>query len=177
MEAPEDNWRPFFPGANIQLKAQRGDVVPADLFLAYYARPKGGHTVTAGPNKLWTEREWTTTGGGQIRALLGSSPIALNEITIISKTGGRRLVWFTFWSGDTVTISPLRVRLLTVRAALSGEGGQAIIAVSSPLNDFVDAVRARLTASFSQLGPVVQALGAVERRGTEKKPDPRAGQD
>lgn len=171
MDAPEDGWNPFFPSANIQLKAQRGDLAPVDLFLAYYARPKGGHTVTAGPNKLWTERDWTATGGGQIRALVGSAPLTLNEIAITSKTGGRRLVWFTYWSGGSVTDNPLLVRLFTARAALGGGGGQAIIAVSSPLNDSVDAVRGRLKSSFALLGPVVESLRTVERGGPQERLD------
>jgi EpsI family protein len=154
----------------MQLKARRSDLAPVDLFLAYYARPKGGHTVTAGPNKLWTERDWTATGGGKIRAMLGSAPITLDEIAISHKTGVRRLVWFTYWSGGSVTDNPLLVRLFTARAALGGGGGQAMIAISAPLNDSVDAVRSRLKASFAQLGPVVESLPAIERGDSQEKP-------
>ena len=94
-------------------------------------------------------------------ARLRASTIALNELTISSETG-KRLVWFTYWVGGTITDNPLLVRLLEARAALGGHGGQAVIAISTPLDDSIEAVRGRLRTSLSSLGPVSGALHTVE---------------
>jgi exosortase A len=160
-DAADDNWHPTFPGADIYIQKERDDVGPVNLFIGYYARPQGGHTVTAGPNMPWNDNVWTASGGTEVSARLGTSPIALNELTISSETG-RRLVWFTYWVDGTVSDNRLLVRLLEARAALGGRGGQAVIAVSTPLDDSVEVVRARLSTSLSLLGPVSRALHGVE---------------
>jgi exosortase A len=166
-EVADDNWRPYFPGADIHVQAERDDGEPVNLFLGYYARPQGGHTVTAGPNRAWNDKVWIATGGSEVRAWLGASPIALNELTISSESG-RRLVWFTYWVGGTVTDNQLLVRFLEARAALSGHGGQAIIAISTPLDDSIEVVRGRLRTSLSPLAPVVRALHGVEPASVKK---------
>jgi exosortase A len=159
--AADDNWHPYFPGADISVQNERDDVGPVDIFIGYYARPQGGRTVTAGPNIPWNEDIWTASGGTEVSARLGASPIALNELTISSATG-RRLVWYTYWVDGAVSDNRLRVRLLEARAALSGHKGQAIIALSTPMDASIEVVRARLSASLSQLGPVSRALHGVE---------------
>ncbi len=156
-----DNWRPYFPEADVQILEERGDAEPVNLFIGYYARPKGGHTVTAGPNRSWDDKLWFPSAGGKARAELGTTPITLNEYTINSVTG-KRLVWFTYWVGGDVTDNPLLVRLLEAKAALSGNGGQAVVAISTPFDDSIEAVRGRLRASLALLGPVSQALDDVE---------------
>ncbi len=161
-DAAHGNWHPYFPGADIQVQEEHDEVEPVNLFIAYYARPQGGHTVTAGPNKPWNEKVWIASSGSEVRARLGASPTALNEVTIGSATG-KRLVWFTYWVDGTLTDNELHVRLLEARAALSGHGGQAVIAISTPLDDSTEVVRARLSASLSLLGPVSKALRGVEQ--------------
>lgn len=161
-----DGWSPYFPGADIQVEEARDGVEPVNLFIGYYARPEGGHTVTARPNRPWDDKAWLPSGGREVNVALGALPIVLNEFTISSKTG-RRLVWYIYWAGGAVTNNPLLVRFLEAKAALSGHGGQAIIAVSTPLNDAPETVRARLRAAFSSLGPVSQALHDVERRSVQ----------
>jgi EpsI family protein len=161
-DAADNNWHPYFPGAEIQIQEERDEVEPVNLFIAYYTRPQGGHTVTAGPNKPWNENVWIASGGSEVRARLGGAPTALNEVTINSSTG-KRLVWFTYWVDGTLTDNQLLVRLLEARAALSGHGGQAVIAISTPLDESAEVGRARLSASLSLLSPVSQALHGVER--------------
>jgi exosortase A len=160
-EVADDNWHPYYPGADIHLQEERDDVGPVNLFIGYYARPQGGHTAIAGPNRPWNDQIWNASGGTEVSARLGVSPIALNEFTISSATG-RRLVWFTYWIDGTVSDNQLLVRLLEARAALSGREGQAIIAISTPLDDSIEVVRARLRNSLSLLGPVYPALHGVE---------------
>jgi exosortase A len=160
-DAADDNWHPNFPGADIYVQKEREDFGPVNLFIGYYARPQGGHTVTAGLNMPWNGNVWTASNGTEVSARLGASPIALNELTISSETG-RRLVWYTYWVDGAVSDNPFLVRLLEARAALSGHRGQAIIAISTPMDDSIEVVRARLSTSLSQLGPVSRALQGVE---------------
>jgi exosortase A len=160
-DAADDNWRPYFPGSDMQIQEERDDVGPVNLFIAYYTRPHGGHTVTAGPNRPWNDKVWIVSSSSEVKARLGTSPIALNEFTINSATG-KRLVWSTYWVGGTITANQLVVRFLEARAALSGHGGQAVVAISTPLDDSIDVARARLTSSLSLLGPVSGALDGVE---------------
>ena len=161
QDAVNDNWRPFFPGADVQIREKRGELEPVNLFIGYYARPAGGHTVTAGPNRPWDDKVWTAADDGEVSAMLGASPLTLNEVTISSESG-KRLVWSAYWVDGTFTNNALFVRLLEARAALSGHGGQAIIAISSPLDDSVEVVRRRLKTSLASLGPVSPVLHEVE---------------
>jgi len=160
-EVAGDDWNPYFPGADVRVREERDNVEPVNLFIAYYARPEGGHTVTARPNKPWNYKVWTASASSQVRAKLGTSSIALNEFTI-SSAKRKRLVWFTFWAGGTITNNAILVRLLEARAALSGHGGQAIIAVSTPVDDSMDIVRNRLNTSLTSLGPVSSALDHIK---------------
>jgi exosortase A len=160
-DAVDNNWHPFFPGVDIQVQEARDAAEPVNLYIGYYARPQGGHTVTAGPNRLWDDKVWAASGGSEVGTKRGTSPVALNEITISSATG-TRLVWSTYWVDGTFTDNPLLVRLLEARAALNGHGGQAIIAMSTPFDDSIDVVRTRLSTSLSIFGPVSGALDGVQ---------------
>lgn len=123
----DDNWHPYFPGADIRIQQERDEIGRVNLFVGYYGRPEAGHTVAAGLNRPWNDAVWTVSDRGQVSAGLGSSPIVLKEFTISSETG-RRLVWFTYWVDGTFTDNELLVRMLEVEAALSGHGGR----LSSP---------------------------------------------
>ena len=168
--SPNDDWRPYFPTADIRLQAERRDgLEPVGVYIAYYARPSAGRTVTAQPNRPWDDKVWNAFSSGEVKASLGTSPIALTEFAISSGTG-RRLIWFTYWVDGTITNNAMLVRLLGAKATLIGQGGQAIIAVSTPLDDSIEVVRARLSASISLLDPAAGALhhmraSSIERGG------------
>ncbi len=162
-ESAADNWRPYFPGADIQVQGARNDAGTVALFIGYYARPEGGHTVTARPNRPWDDKVWLPSGSNEVRSGLGGAEITLNE-TAISSRMGKRLVWSTYWAGGTITNNQLLVRVLEAKAALSGHGAQAIIAISTPLDDSVEVVRERLRRSLSSLGPISRALSEVQPR-------------
>jgi exosortase A len=163
-----DNWRPYFPRADIHLQEERNvGVEPINLFIGYYGRPRAGETVTAQPNRPWDEKLWIVSGAGEARARLAGSPIVLNEYTISSETG-KRLVWATYWADGVITNNPLLVRLLAAKAVLIGQEGQAIIAVSTPLDDSIDVVRARLSTSLSYLGSISSALHSVKPSAVQR---------
>jgi EpsI family protein len=158
----DGNWRPYFPRADIHLQEERDiGIEPINLFIGYYARPRAGETVTAQPNRPWDDKLWIVSGAGDVRTKLAGSTIVLNEYTISSETG-KRLVWATYWADGVITNNPLLVRLLAAKAVLIGQEGQAIIAVSTPLDDSIDVVRARLSTSLSYLGSISSALHRVK---------------
>ena len=160
--AAENDWHPSFNGADIRLHQVRRDgLEPVDLFIAYYARPRAGETVTAQPNKLWDDKASILVGGGQINGVLDTSPIVLTEY-IVSSQSGRRVIWSVYWADDTITNNPLRVRLLAAKAALIGREGQAVIALSTPFDDSLDVVRARLNGALVSLRSVSQSLERVK---------------
>ena len=136
-DEPTDNWRPYFPEADARFLQERDVVEPVNLFIGYYARPRAGRSVIAHLNRPWDDNVWNPSGGAEVSAKLGSASIKLNEF-IINSGSGSRLVWFTYWADGTVTNNPLFVRLLQAKAALGGHEGQAIIAVSTPLDGPVD---------------------------------------
>jgi exosortase A len=160
-DAPGDNWRPQFASADLRFQQERGSEEPVNLFVAYYARPQPGRTVIAHENKPWDDTIWNPSGGGKVNANLGGRRVVLNEFTL-SSNSGQRLVWFTYWADGTITNSSLFVRLLEAKGALNGRGGQAVIAVSTQLDNSVDEVRARLRTALSSLGSIPSALHRAE---------------
>jgi exosortase A len=168
---PADNWGPYFPLADARFLRERDVVEPVNLFIGYYARPRAGQTVIAHVNEPWDDKIWNPSGGGEVRSKLGVAPVALNEF-VLDSGSEKRLVWFTYWADGTVTNNPLVVRLLQAKSALSGHEGQAIIAVSTPLDVPSDEARARLSAALSSLGPVSAALRKAAAGPTN---DQRAG--
>ena len=94
-------------------------------------------------------------------AKLGMKSVTINE-RILSSGSEKRVVWFTYWSDGTITNNPMIVRLLEAKAAFGGRGAQAIIAVSTPLNDSTEKARLRLAAALISLGSIPGALRDTE---------------
>ena len=152
---------PHFLGADLRFQQERGAVEPVDLFIGYYAQPRPGRTVAAHANKPWDDDVWNASGGRKVTAKRGARSVELNESTI-SSGSGQRLVWFTYWADGTITNNSLAVRLLEAKAAFNGHGGQAIITVSTRLDDTADVARTRLRAALSSLGSISAALHTAE---------------
>ena len=170
-DEPGGNWHPNFPEADARFLEERDVVEPVDLFLGYYARPRAGRTVTAHFNKAWDDETWNASGGAVVQAKLGTQSVELSEF-VIDSGSAKRLVWFTYWADGTITNNPLLVRLLQAKGALSGHEGQAVIAVSTPLDVPVDDARTRLSKALSFLGPLSTALHSAAMGPTK---DTRAG--
>jgi exosortase A len=157
---PGGNWHPYFPEADARFLRERDIDEPVNLFVGYYARPRAGRTVTAHLNRPWDDKVWNASGGTELGAKLGSEFVELNEF-IVDSGSAKRLVWFTYWADGTITNNPLVVRLLQAKGALSGHEGQAVVAISTPLDVPVDEARARLNKALSTLGPLSVALGSA----------------
>lgn len=163
---PDGDWHPYFPEADARFLQQRDIVAPVDLFIGYYARPRAGRTVTAHLNRPWDDKVWNASGGTELRAKLGTEPVELSEF-VIDSGFAKRLVWFTYWTDGTITNNPMIVRLLQAEGALWGREGQAVVAISTPLDVPVDEARARMSNALSTLGPLSAALRSAATRATK----------
>ena len=165
------DWHPFYPEADARFLEEDDGGKPVSLFVGYYARPRAGRTVIAHLNRPWDDRFWNPSGGAEVGAKLGGTAIELNEY-VISSGSSKRLVWFTYWADGSFTNKPLLVRLLQAKAALDGHDGQAVIALSTPLDVSLDEARSRLGNALTSLGPIPAALGKAQ---TENPKNQRAG--
>ena len=161
----DGNWRPYFPEADAHFMRERDIAEPVNLFIGYYAQPRAGHTVTAHLNRPWDDKIWNASGGTELGAKLGTESVELNEF-VIDSGSAKRLVWFTYWADGTITNNPLVVRLQQAKGALRGREGQAVVAISTPLDVPVDEARARLSNALSTLGPLSAALRSAATGAT-----------
>lgn len=156
-------WSPYFPGADAKVLMTRSSVAgapPVDLFIGYYARPRGGHTMTAHLNLPWDEEGWTPGAAGSAATAIGARPLDLQE-WMINSNREKRLVWAVYWVNGHFITRVLAVKLRQAQAALEGREGQAVVAVSTPINGPVDDARARLAQALAPLGQMSQTLGQV----------------
>jgi exosortase A len=128
-----------------------------DVFVNYYADGNGSHNLISSTNKLWKEGVWHPLSQGTAEAVLGGRMVRLGE-AVISSAGLTRIIWWTYWSGGRFTTSGLDVKLDRLRHALSGGGGSALVAVSTPVNVDPGEARARLRRALAALGGIVTRL-------------------
>ena len=77
---------------------------------------------------------------------------------VISSAGRTRIIWWTYWSGGRFTTKGLDVKLDRLRHALSGGGGSALVAVSTPVDVDKGEARARLRRALAALGTLTARL-------------------
>jgi EpsI family protein len=159
QESVSGNWSPHYPGADARLgmssSAAPGPAI--DLFIGYYARPRAGHSMTAHLNEAWDRRVWNRTRTALVK---GPAELGRPEIqeTVISSGPLKRLVWSVFWVDGSFTRRPLTVKLLQARATFHGREGQAVIALSTPVNGPIEDARSRLALALSGLGQLPDVL-------------------
>jgi exosortase A len=160
-------WFPHFPGADAKLLMSKNpdSSTRVDLFVGYYARPRAGHTMTAHLNLPWNDKGWTLGADGKTTASLGSQLLAFQE-SVINSNGEKRLVWSVYWVNGNFTTRMFAVKLQQAQAALEGREGQAIIALSTPIDGPVEEARTRLQQS---LAPLSQLSEALDRAGTSSQ--------
>lgn len=151
--ASADNWTPQFPGADGQLKMakdQDSGVPATDLFVGYYARPRGGHTTTSHLNQAWDITVWNRVSNDATTAPQGTQNIRFRE-SVINSGYEKRLVWTTYWVNDSFTLSPMMVKFLQAKAVFEGQESQAFVALSTSIDGPVEDARARLARKVSDL--------------------------
>ena len=157
-----NNWLPYFPGADARLIASLSpaDSAPIDFFVGYYARPRTGHSLTSHLNQPWGEA-WNVSTNNVITAPLGQRPVKFQEAQINSGFE-RRLVWSSYWVDATFTPSVLDVKLHQAKAVLEGHEGQAVVALSTPIDGPLEEARARLGRALARLGGLPATLAKAD---------------
>ena len=116
--------------------------------------------MTAHLNLPWDEEGWTPGAAGSAATAIGARPLDLQE-WMINSNREKRLVWAVYWVNGHFITRVLAVKLRQAQAALEGREGQAVVAVSTPINGPVDDARARLAQALAPLGQMSQTLGQV----------------
>jgi EpsI family protein len=135
---------------------------PVQVFVGYYALPRPGHAITARINRLWDE-PWTLSETHPAKASLAGKPVEFQE-SIISSGFEKRIIWSSYWIDGHFTPSMFRLKLLQPAAALQGHEGQAVVAVSTPVEGTVEEARARLSRLLAVLNEVPARLDRANHR-------------
>ena len=160
------SWSPEFSGADTQAAASIAPpdgLTQVDLYLGYYARPRPGHSMTAHVNRFWKDEAWTLADSGNITAQLAGNPVPFQEWVITSHTG-KRLIWSTYWVNGRFTTSMLKIKLLGAAAALQGHEGQAVVALSTPMDISPEEARKRLSGALTELNQLPARLDQTNRQ-------------
>jgi exosortase A len=164
---PSTSWHPDFSGFDTQasaaiLPAAGTEILATDLFLGYYARPRPGHSMTAHVNRFWDVEKWTLADTNTVTATLAGKKIAFQEWVVTSPVE-KRMIWSTYWVDGQFTTSLLKVKLRQAGAALKGHEGQAVLALSTPMEGAAEEARGRLSRTLAALGPLPARLDDANR--------------
>jgi exosortase A len=157
-------WSPDFatPDARLSFAMRKAGLSPVDVFVNYYAGGIGSNSLITSTNKLWAEDVWHPLSQGSVEAALGGHKIRLGE-AVVSSAGVTRIIWWTYWSNDRFTTKGLDIKLERLRRALSGGGGSALLAISTPVDVDKNRARARLRRALHALGPIATRLETAAR--------------
>jgi EpsI family protein len=159
------SWHPEFFGADTQTAASisNAGATPVDLYLGYYARPRPGHSMTAHFNRFWEDRTWTLADSGNVTAPFAGGPVQFQEWVVTSNVE-KRLIWSTYWVNGRFTTNLLKVKLMQAAAALQGHEGQAVVALSTPIDTTPEEARHRLSAALLALDQLPARLDRTNRQ-------------
>jgi exosortase A len=163
-------WRPGFLELDVRATTSivaktAATPIPVDLFVGYYARPRPGHSMTAHVNRFWNDQDWTLSNVDAVTVTLAGKPTRFQE-WVISSPAERRVVWSSYWVDGRFTTSLLEVKLLQSVAALRGDEGQAVIALSTAMEGTLEDTRARLSRSMAALDQLPAHLDQANHRLT-----------
>jgi EpsI family protein len=139
---------------NYLLRRYRRDGAPADLFVAYYATQRSGHTIHSPLNCLpgtgweWVDRsrERVSVGPGRVIEINGN---------VARKNGEQVLVYYWYQSHGRAVASEYRNKLLLVRDALTlHRSDGALVRVTTPILAR-NAATADLAAFIRTLYPIL----------------------
>jgi exosortase A len=164
--AVSGGWSPNYaaPDAGLAFTMRKaGTTAPGvDVFVNYYAGGSERHNLISSTNRLWAEDVWRPLSQGTVEARLGGRVVHLGE-AVIGSAGQTRVIWWTYWSGGHFTTSGFDVKLDRLRSTLSGGGGSALVAVSTPVNIDKAEARERLRRALAALGAIATRLEAAGR--------------
>jgi exosortase A len=165
--AVADSWRPDFSGFDTEASAamvprDRLYALPVDLYLAYYARPRPGHSMTAHVNRFWDPEKWAVSETHSATSPLGGAQVQFQE-SIISTPIERRMVWSSYWVDGRFATSLLKVKLWQSGAALRGHEGQAVLVISTQMEGTPQEARQRLSQALAALNQLPARLNQANR--------------
>jgi len=165
--AASASWRPEFSGADLQAAASitppDGVMLPVDLYLGYYARPRPGHSMTAHANHFWANEAWILADSGNVTAQFANGPVQFQEWLVNARTE-KRMIWSTYWVNGRFTTSLFKVKLLQAAAALQGHEGQAVVVLSTLMDTTAEAARKRLSTALLELEQLPGRLDQTNRQ-------------
>jgi exosortase A len=168
---PSPAWSPAYitPDYHLQYSLSRAEQLPpyVDVNVLYYARSQNGHGLISSANAIWNDDEWHLISQGSRTVVLGARQVPVQEV-VISSRKGIEMVWWTFWEGGRFTTSAARVKFDSLRRAVSGHDGSALVAVSTPVDSDVSVAEGRLEAALPSLNGLPEALDKAAGRS----PDP-----
>ena len=169
----DGSWRPTYIGSDAELSFnldQGTDLgPPVTVYVEYYRSARPGHSLITHLNREWDAKIFHAVGTGKIDARLGKTPITLEE-TQLSSTDTSRLVWTSYWVAGHFTPNALSVKIWQAIGVLRGKEGEAVLAVSTPIDSEPEVARARLTAALQNLGALSHRLAAASAPANSQAP-------
>jgi exosortase A len=158
-------WHPSFSESDTQVSASvihASEALPVDLFLAYYARSRPGHSVAAHFNRFWDPDVWTLAESHPASEPLAGQAVPF-QVWIITTPLEKRMVWSTYWVDGQFTTSLLKVKLRQAAAAFRRHEGQAVLVLSTQMEGPPQLARERLSHALSGLSRLPANLNSANR--------------
>jgi EpsI family protein len=164
-------WHPIYRGTDREIVSsfapQDAISPPVDVAFEYYGRNREGHSLITTLNQLWDPAIWHQVESHAVKARLGDKDVELRE-AVIASSGEKRIVWSLYWMDGRFTTSPVTIKFLQLKTALTGDEACALVALSTRVDGPVDAARARLEEALASFSDLPQRL--VEAGHAEEAP-------
>lgn len=145
-----NNWLPQYHGAIVKkqdyLQQQRPQIdksqvsAPAiSLFVAYYPVQKQGVEIINDLNRISVNKRWRKHRSRPLVRSLAAHDV--NEQLLINNQGQRRLVWYWYNTGGSVTVNRYQAKGLQLLGLLTGEPQAYMTAVSMLIQGDADTTR------------------------------------
>jgi exosortase A len=145
-------WKPLFATPDAALifgiAPEAAEAPAVDVRVNYFAGVARARVLVGSSNKLWDENTWHPVSGGNVVENLGGKSVHFAELVIASDRE-QRLIWWTYWTNDRFTTSPLDVKLSSLRSVFLGNQGSALVTISTPIESSVPEARERLVHALA----------------------------
>jgi EpsI family protein len=105
-------------------------------------------------SNLWSSEIWSEVSSRDVQVNLGTVPVTFQEYQI-SSAFGERLIWSCYWINGRTTTSPLVVKLLQLRSAITAHDEAAVIVLSTPVEGPVSDTRKKLATVLASVGGLI----------------------
>jgi len=150
----QGDWQPVF--VNVDAESHDRLAVPdgtVGVYRGYYDGQRPGAELLQYGNLVHPE-SWTRTASRRREVAVGDRSLTMLAHRV--RRGDQPyLVWQLYWTGNQVTVDPLRIKLASVTGKLTGDNAGGVLLLATPLfaGDPDAAVRA-LSDALEALGPL-----------------------